>query len=76
MRLIGYLLVSYIASYLVHIPVHGGFRNAMIPAAVPWGISAVVAVWCTVTRRSLRIAWITLLGACAFFLFPHIVRHR
>ena len=75
MRLIGYLLVSYVASYVAHVPVHGSFRNAFIPAAVPWAIAAIVAIWCTVTGRTLRIAWMTLAAACAFFLLGHIIPH-
>lgn len=75
MGLVGYLIMSYIVSYVAHIPVHG-VRHSFIPAAVPWGIAAAVAVWCTMTRRTLRAAWITLPAACVFFLLPHIVRHR
>lgn len=75
MKLLAYLLMSYILSYLAHVPVHGSLRNAIIPAALPWAISALVAIWFTKKGVSLRPAWVVLATCCAFFLLGHVV-HR
>jgi hypothetical protein len=76
MRLIAYLVTSYIVSYLAHIPVHHGLANPLIPALVPWAMAALVAIWSTYKGQSLRPAWITLAIATTFFLLGHIVPHR
>ena len=67
-RLLTYLLGSYLVSYVAHIPVHGGFINPLIAAAVPWAIPAALACWCVGTGRSLRPAWIALAASCTFVL--------
>jgi len=72
-KLVAFLLLSYALSYLLHMPVHGGFTNPIIPAAVPWSIAAAVAVRCALIGRTRRAAWITLLATCAFFLLAHLI---
>ncbi len=76
MRLVGYLVASYAVAYVLHIPVHHGFTNPIIPAAVPWAIAAVAAVVRTVQGRDLRPAWWVLAAGCAFFLSAHLLPHH
>lgn len=68
-----YLLTSYLIAYTVHFPLFDRWDRVLIPAALPWGIAAAVAIW--QYRRGLprQPAWITLAIAIAVFAALHLV---
>lgn len=73
--LVLYLLGSAVVSCLLHLPVHGTLSNALIPATVPWVIGVTAGLWAYLTGRPFGLAWAIMLGACIFFLFPHVFHH-
>ncbi len=77
-RLLAYLVDSYLLAYLAHIPIHHGLThptNPIIPALVPWGIAACVAVVRYARKQSFVPAWCTLAVVTAFFLLGHLIPH-
>ena len=75
MRLALYLVLSYLVVYAINVPVHHGFINPIVPAAVPWAVAAAVAVWCHWRGRSLIPAWLTLALIGGILVLGHLVPH-